>query len=126
MFCDSVLSSSITANISKTTAQVNIAQTKFETALQVSVLIWVLVLWDGVVKRLLVKSKEAVGNSWTVLKVTLGKKISSQSLNEVHIYQLQPKSATKKVIFFIIYFCLCFESASRIANGERSRRSAAR
>ena len=74
MFCDSVLSSSITANISKTTAQVNIAQTKFETALQVSVLIWVLVLWDGVVKRLLVKSKETVGNSWTVLKVTLGKK----------------------------------------------------
>ena len=52
----------------------NIAQTKFETALQVSVLIWVLVLWDGVVKRLLVKSKETVGNSWTVLKVTLGKK----------------------------------------------------
>ena len=38
---------------SKTTAQVNIALTKFETALQVSVLICVLVLWDGAVKRLL-------------------------------------------------------------------------
>ena len=41
--------------------------TKFETALQVSVLIWVLVLWDGAVKRLLVKSKETVGNSWTLV-----------------------------------------------------------
>ena len=49
----SVLSSSITAIISKTTAQVNIALTKFETALQVSSLIWVMVLWDGAVKRLL-------------------------------------------------------------------------
>ena len=48
--------------------------TKFETALQVSVLIWVLVLWDGAVKRLLVKSKETVGNSGTVLKVILGHK----------------------------------------------------
>ena len=37
VFCDSALSSSITANISKTTAQVNIALTKFETAQQVSV-----------------------------------------------------------------------------------------
>ena len=53
VFCDSALSSSITAERSKTTAQVNIALTKFETALQVSVLIRVLVLWDGVVKRLL-------------------------------------------------------------------------
>jgi len=68
------LSSSITAQRSKTTAQVNIALTKFETALQVSVLIWVLVLWDGAVKRLLVKSKETVGNSGTVLKVILGHK----------------------------------------------------
>ena len=53
VFCDSALSSSITVQRSKTTAQVNIALTKFETALQVSVLIWVLVLWDGVAKRLL-------------------------------------------------------------------------
>ena len=52
-----------------------------------------------------------------------GSQISSQSLNEVHVYQLQPKSATKGDF----YFCLCFESASwRIAlNGERSQRSAA-
>ena len=53
VFCDSPLSTSITAKRLKTTAQVNIALTKFETALQVSVLIWVLVLWGGVVKRLL-------------------------------------------------------------------------
>ena len=53
-------------------------------------------------------------------KSYFGSQISSQSLNEVHTYQLQPKSATKKVIFFIIYFCLCFESASRIANGEQA------
>ena len=73
-FFVTALSSSITANRSKTTAQVNIALTKFETALQISVLIWVLVLWDDVVKRLLVKSKETVVNSWTDLKVTLGHK----------------------------------------------------
>ena len=35
-----------------------------------------------------VKSKETVGNSWTVLKVILGHKYhESQSLNEVHIYR---------------------------------------
>ena len=44
---------------------------------------------------LLVKSKETVGNSWTVLKVIL------QSLNEVNIYRLQPKSATKGDLFHI-------------------------
>ena len=49
----------------------------------------------------------------------------SQSLNEVHIYRLQPKSATKGD-FVIMYFCLCFESVSWIADGEQSRRSAAR
>ena len=38
MFCDSALSSSITAKRSKTTAQVNIALSKFETTLQVSIL----------------------------------------------------------------------------------------
>ena len=41
-------------------------------------------------------------------KSYFGSQISSQSLNEVHIYQLQPKSATKGDF----YFCLCFESAS--------------
>ena len=43
----------------------------------------------------------------------------SQSLNEVHIYRLQPESATKDD-FFVMYFCLCFESASQIADGEQS------
>ena len=64
----------------------------------------------------MVKSKETVGNSWTVLKVTFGSQISSQSLNEVLIYRLQPKSATKGdfIIFFPYIFCLCFELASRI------------
>ena len=47
-----------------------------------------------------VKSKETVGNSWTVLKVNLGHK-SSQSLNEIHIYRLQPNSATKGEFFHI-------------------------
>ena len=60
------------------------------------------------------------------LKSYFGSQISSQSLNEVYIYQLQPKSATKGDLY--IYICLCFELASWIAfaNGERSRRSAAR
>ena len=107
------LSSSITAQRSKTTAQVNIALTKFETALQVSVLIWVLLLWDGVVKRLQVKSKETVGNSWTVLSY-FGSQISSQSLNEVHIYQLQPKSATKRSSFFSHIFLSLIISSSRL------------
>ena len=47
-----------------------------------------------------VKSKEMVGNSWTVLSY-FGSQISSQSLNEVYIYQLQPKSATKGDFFHI-------------------------
>ncbi len=55
-----------------------------------------------------------------------GSQISSQSLNEVHIYQLQPKSATKGDFFSYIFVFDCFELASWIANGERSRRSAAR
>ena len=33
-----------------------------------------------------------------VLKVILGRKVSSQSLNEVHIYRLQPKSAILSLI----------------------------
>ena len=40
-------------------------------------------------------------------KSYFGSQISSQSLNEVYIYQLQPKSATKGDFFFI-YFCLWF------------------
>ena len=38
-------------------------------------------------------------------KSYFGSQISSQSLNEVHMYPLQPKSATKGDFFFI-YFCL--------------------
>ena len=34
-------------------------------------------------------------------KSYFGSQISSQSLNEVHIYQLQPKSATKDDFFYI-------------------------
>ena len=70
----------------------------------------------------MVKSKETVGNSWTVLKVVLGSQISSQSLNEVHIYRLQPKSATKCEFFssffspHIFFVFDCFESVSQIAN----------
>ena len=57
-------------------------------------------------------------------KSYFGSQLSSQSLNEVHIYQLQLKSATKGDFFHI--FCLCFELMSWIANGEQSRQSAAR
>ena len=59
-------------------------------------------------------------------KSYFGSQISSQSLNEAHIYRLQPKSATIGDFFPFIFVFDCFESASRIANGERSRRSAAR
>ena len=59
-------------------------------------------------------------------KSYFGSQISSQSLNEVHIYRLQPKSVKQKVIFSLSYIVFdCFESASRVVNGERSRRSAA-
>ena len=50
-----------------------------------------------------------------------GSQISSQSLNEFHVYQLQPKSTTKGEFFSYIFVFDCFESASRIGNGERSR-----
>ena len=55
-------------------------------------------------------------------KSYFGSQISSQSLNEVHIYQLQPKSATKGDLFIFSYIFVfdCFESASRIANGEQA------
>ena len=59
-----------------------------------------------------VKSKETVGNSWTVLSY-FGSQISSQSLNEIHIYRLQPKSATKGDFFSYIIFCLCMIVSSR-------------
>ena len=49
-----------------------------------------------------------------------GSQILSQSLNEVHIYQLQPKSATKGDFVSYIFVFDCFELASRTANGERS------
>ena len=76
----------------------------------------------------LVKSKETVGNSWSVLSY-FGSQISPS-----FIYRLQPKSATQCNFVSYIFLSLslslslskCFESASRIANGERSRRSAAR
>ena len=55
-----------------------------------------------------VKSKETVGNPWTVLSY-FGSQISSQSLNEVHIYRLRPKSATKGD-FFSIFLCLIVSS----------------
>ena len=35
-----------------------------------------------------------------------GSQISSQSLNEIPIYRLQPKSATKGGLFFVL-FCFC-------------------
>ena len=72
----------------------------------------------------LVKSKETVGNSWSVLSY-FGSQIS-QSFIVVHIYRLQPKSATQCDFVSYILVFKCFESASRIANGERNRRSAAR
>ena len=45
------------------------------------------------------------------LKSYFGSQISSWSLNEIHIYRLQPKSAMFKrwvllLLFFLIYFCL--------------------
>jgi len=42
-------------------------------------------------------------------KSYFGSQISSQSLNEVHMYQLQPKSATKS-IFLHIFFTLIVSS----------------
>ena len=46
------------------------------------------------------------------LKSYFGSQISSQSLNEVYIYQLQPKSATKGEFFSYIFVFDCFESAN--------------
>ena len=37
-----------------------------------------------------------------------GSQISSQSLNEIHICRLQPKSATKGDFFIIIFFSLIY------------------
>ena len=44
-------------------------------------------------------------------KSYFGSKISSQSLSEMHIYQLQPKSATKGELFYI--FLSLIVSSSR-------------
>ena len=52
-------------------------------------------------------------------KSYFGSQISPQSLNEVHIYRLQPKSPTKDDFVSYIYVFDSFESASRIANGGR-------
>ena len=49
-----------------------------------------------------------------------GSQISSRSLNEVYIYQLLPKSATKGEFFSYIFVFDCFELALQIANGEQS------
>ena len=52
-------------------------------------------------------------------KSYFGSQISSRSLND-------SQNPQQKVIYFIYIFVLdCFESASRITNDERSRRSAA-
>ena len=39
-------------------------------------------------------------------KSYFGSQTSPQSLNEIHIYRSQPKSATKGDLFIFIYFCL--------------------
>ena len=44
-------------------------------------------------------------------KSYFGSQISSQSLNEVHICRLQPKTATKGELFHIFFVFDCFESA---------------
>ena len=67
-----------------------------------------------------IKSKQ-VANSWTVLKVILGQKY--QSLNEIPIYILQTKSATKGDFFhiFLSLFrvgAMDCELAPWIANGK--------
>ena len=57
-------------------------------------------------ETVLVKSKDWDGRKFLDrFKSYFGSQISSQSLNEVHIYRLQPKSATKGD-FFLIYFGL--------------------
>ena len=57
----------------------------------------------------MIQSEEPVGNFWTVLTVILGSQISSRSLNEVRIYRLQPKSATKGE-FYDIFLTLIVSS----------------
>ena len=42
------------------------------------------------------------------LKSYFGSQISFQSLNEVHIYRLQPKSATKDEVFVVFVFSYIF------------------
>ena len=46
-------------------------------------------------------------------KSYFGSQISLQSLNEVHIYRLQPKSATQGEFYHIVFLSLIIESASR-------------
>ena len=59
-------------------------------------------------------------------KSYFGSQISSQSLNEVHIYRLQPKSATEGEFFHIFLSLIISSRYHRLKFGERSRRSAAR
>ena len=54
-------------------------------------------------------------------KSYFGPQISSQSLNEVHIYWYS-RNPQQKVIFLLLLFCFCLW-LSWIANGERSRLS---
>ena len=55
-----------------------------------------------------VKSKETVRR----FKSYFGSQVSSQSLNEIHIYRLQPKSATKgDFLKYIFVFDCQFELA---------------
>ena len=66
-------------------------------------------VWFCFVFVLLVKSKETVGNSVLErFKSYFGSQIASQSLNEVHIYRLQPKSATKGDFFSFFFFQYIF------------------
>ena len=49
-------------------------------------------------------------------KTYFGSQISSQSLNEVHIYRLQPKSATKGDFYI---FCFSYIFLSLIVSSRR-------
>ena len=49
-------------------------------------------------------------------KSYFGSQISLQSLNEVHIYRLQPNPQQKAS--FIIYFCLFFKSAHHVVSWD--------
>ena len=52
-------------------------------------------------------------------KTYFGSQISSQSLNEVHIYRLQPKSATKGDFYIIIFYFFSYIFLSLIVSSRR-------